>query len=172
MKMSEADRVSKENIEKRNKAEIKKLEAQSKIQTTASKYLNTQKSWEKLDKKIPHIQKLADQVEDASKKLVESLNELNEALIEAYHTAPRVDVSSVAASPLGASKVWYHLKIHLMKDGLKNLGTVHNLHALKGFKQNITDGLLWLVKLKEGDHLYGTAAERAKQLAAKRQSGQ
>lgn len=159
-------------LDDRNKLEIKKLEAQNKIPTTASKFLNAQKSWEKLDKKIPTVQRLVDDVETSSKNLVKAFNNLNEALIDAYYTTPRVDISNFASSPLGASKVWHHLKIHLMKNGLKGLGTVHNLHALKGFKQNITEGLLWLVKLKEGDHLYGTATERAKQLAAKRANGQ
>ncbi len=166
-----SDKTSRENAEARRKSEIKKLEAQIKVDTERAKQA-PQKSWEKLDKKIPQIQKLVNDVETSAKILVDSLNELNDALFEAYQTAPRVDVSSFAASPLGASKVWQNLKIHLMKIGLKNLGSMHNLHTLNGFKQTMTDGLLWLVKLKEGEQLYGTREQRERQQQSKRSTGQ
>jgi hypothetical protein len=170
VKESLADKTSREAAEARRKAEVKKLEAQIKADAERAKNA-PQKSWEKLDKKIPHIQKLVENVESSAKSLVDNLNELNDALFEAYQTAPKVDTSSFASSPLGASKVWQNLKIHLMKIGLKNLGSMHNLHTLNGFKQTMTDGLLWLVKLKEGDQLYGTREQRERQQQSKRSAG-
>ena len=161
-----------ENLRPENKIAIEKIEAQIKKDLKReTKYAELQKSWEKLDKKIPHIQKLVSEIEMHVQKLAKASNELNEVVAEAYYTAPRVDISSLAASPLGANKIWHYLKIQFIKNGLKGLGTIHNVHALKGFSQNMTEGLLWLVKLKEGDHLYGTATERAAKLARDRANG-
>lgn len=149
--------------------EMNKLSARNKIDKY-SDLLTQQKSWEKVDKKLVPALKLADRIESLCKELAGAFVQLNEGLLDLYHTAPEAD-TGLALSPLSRGKVFHYLKTQLIKGGLSEMGTVSNIHLSKSFKESIQDGAFWLTKLKSGEQLYGTIQHREQQLAVKRKDG-
>src|SRR3990167_1242221 len=156
--------------EQATKREIKKLEESAK-KDKYSELLTKQKSWEKVDKQIPDVLRLAGEVEATAIKLVQLFTELNKAVLDLFYTTPKTD-TALFDSPLSPGKVFHYLEIQLIKAGLTPLGTISNIHLAKSFKEFIQEGLLWLTKLKKGDQLYGTKQQRDQQLATKRSDGQ
>ena|SRR3990167_7675025 len=158
------------NRKETTKLEIKKLEQNAK-NDKYSDLLTKQKSWEKVDKQIPNIVRLASEINATAVKLAKLHTEINKAILDVFHTAPKTD-TALSLSPLSPGRVWGYLEVDLIKSGLSHLRAVSNLHLKKSFDENIREGLLWLTKLKTGDQLYGTKQQREQQLASKRSNGQ
>lgn len=164
------DGKSELNRKETTKLEIKKLEENAK-KDKYSDLLTKQKSWEKVDKQIPNIVRLASELTATAAKLAKLHAEINKAILEIFHTAPKTD-TALSLSPLSPGRIWGYLEVDLIKGGLNHLGAVSNIHLKRSFEENIREGLLWLTKLKTGDQLYGTKQQREQQLASKRSSGQ
>jgi len=166
---AQADRLNKERIKKQNKSQDKKLGLLDKPLEKLRNLADIQKSWVALDKKGEKLVKIVQRIEASADNLVSGLNELNIAAEEAFFTAPEVDTPNFAAGPLGPGQVWYYLKMHLIKKGLKSLGGVSNVHSVRSFSDSMNESFNWLMKLRKGDQIYGTIKQRKQQLRGREQ---